>query len=313
MRSTRTWVRRATAFSLAITCSIAGQAGAAPWINEILSGPPNFVNDPMFEDQYVELRGEPGTALPDGTYLVVVRGSGTRGDLFCVFDLAGLGFGSNGILALYERNTSYPSDPDAISFHSISGGFSGFGFFSADGSNVNLPIPTVSATYLLIQTDAPPVLTDGIDANADGTPDGTVYAGWTVLDGVSLVDASFGSAGYAPIVFSSTAFPLFPPGATVVFTPDIDFQAPGYAARIGSSTGSAAEDWVAAQLVGTVPDLTMANAVPSSFEGAPLASFGAPNPVPEPPALPATLLALGLLRIASRGRSTLASGSRVPV
>lgn len=215
----------------------------AAYINEV-----HF--NPLFGDtlkhQYVELRGDSLAQMSAGTYLVEINsadGVSELGDIYAIFDLSNQQFGSNGMLVLLESASSFSVDPAARVLKGTDG-FAGMpgNIFSADAGFSNKQLRTGSNTFLLIQSNIAPSLSNDIDLNDDGTPDGA-YLNWTILDGFTVlpsVESVWPQKGYAPIVFQEKGVGSGMPGATLVTT-----EALGYVGRIGQSTGYAADDWLA--------------------------------------------------------------------
>ncbi len=204
--------------------------------------------------QYVELRGDANATLPAGTYLVVINSVDSireLGDISAIFNLSGQQFGSNGMLVLIQAGGGYTVDSSANTLRGTDG-FQGIGggIFTADLSGKALS--TNSSTYLLIQSSVAPQLNNDIDINDDGTPEGA-YNNWTVLDGFSVINSNESlwlQRSYAPIVFRQLGV-----GSVSTFGTVVDTERQGYVARIGSSVGYAASDWV----VGTTLETAIGN------------------------------------------------------
>lgn len=217
----------------------------AAYINEI-----HF--DPLFgtpdEDQYIELRGLPGERLSPGTYFVAIGGADgvhELGDIHTIFDLSNHTFGSNGIMVIMESGGQYAVDASAKLFKGTDG-FKGIPDVPFLADSTNKRMRTGSNTFLLIRTNVAPKLTDDIDSNDDGQPEGA-YLNWTILDGVGVfpwVESVFKQQSYAPIVFRERAVGGGMPGATLVDTDSL-----AYVGRIGQSTGYLSGDWVAGNTV----------------------------------------------------------------
>lgn len=217
----------------------------AAYINE-------FHFSPLFgnnaEDQYVELRGQAGSSLPAGTYLVAISsadGVYELGDIHAIFDLSNQSFGSNGLLVLMESGGGYAVDPAARLLRGTDG-FAGMpgNIFTAD-SNAK-QIRTGSNTFLLIQSNVAPALTNDIDSNDDGLPDGA-YLNWQILDGFTVfpwVESLWKQQGYAPITFHESGV-----GSALIGTTSVETDALAYVGRIGQSTGYEPGDWVAGNTV----------------------------------------------------------------
>src|SRR6185369_2985048 len=258
------------------TINITVTAGAGIFINEILFNPPG-ADAP---NEYIELRGPANTVVPTGTYLVAIEGDAADnpGDVQTIINLSGLSFGSNGFLVLLQNGNTYTTQAGATVVTSTTAGFGGLpgGIFQADGGATD--IEDASATFMLVQTAVAPTLTDDVDVNNDGTPDGAVFAGWNVRDSIGVLDGTdTGDRAYGAINFSNnTGTNGTATGTTVLTT----FTA-GYVGRIGDSTGSTAADWVASgALGGAAPNWTLgvaAQTEPAAFAGKALNHIGASN------------------------------------
>ena len=245
---------------------------------------------PLFGDtakhQYVELRGDALSSMSAGTYLVQINsadGVSELGDIFAIFDLSNQEFGSNGMLVLLESASSFTVDPAARVLRG-SDGFTGMpgNIFSVDPGINNKQLRTGSNTYLLIQSNTPPSLTNDIDSNDDGTPDGA-YLNWTILDGFTVfpwVENVWPQKAYAPIVFRDSGVGSGMPGATLVNTEEL-----AYVGRIGQSTGYTPGDWLAGNTteVGTatwsfqLEDGIFGVPRPRAYAGRLLDHIGGPN------------------------------------
>jgi hypothetical protein len=197
-------------------------------------------------NEYIELRGNPFAVIPAGTYFVGVEGDNgaNSGDVQTIVDLSRPTLGANGFLFIVRSSSPFTSAPYTIStFATV------MTMPNNIGDSSSTEIENASVTYFLIQTATAPTLSNDIDSNSDGIPDGSVFSGWTVLDSVSILDAGNSSdRGYGQICFRANDDPNGQvgtcPGAqttvTTVFTP-------GYVARIGGLANSyAASDWLAA-------------------------------------------------------------------
>ena len=247
------------------------------YISEIHFNPPG-IDAP---NEYVELRGTPNSTIPAGVYLVGIEGDtgGNAGDVQTIFDLSGLEFGANGYLVLLQNGNSYSVDPNAKVYTSSSAGFGGFSFFSADSSETD--IENASVSFLLVRALEPPLLTDDIDANNDGTPDGPVFPTWEIIDSVAVLDGNAADVSYGAVVFAVNDAGIFSPGAVVI---NSGTNTANYVARIGESTGATAADWVAGGVEGTAPNFTLiaGETRPASFDGKALNHIGSFN-FPTPP------------------------------
>ncbi|MCR9199590.1 MAG: lamin tail domain-containing protein, partial [Planctomycetaceae bacterium] len=257
-----------TSIDVALTEDDNDELATGLLLNEILFNPPSSDRP----NEYIELRGTPNGIIADGTYLVNIEGDDNDpGDINEFADLGGLQFGSNGFLVLINDGNGYTID-----------GAAGQAVDVTDGDQENN-----SNTFLLIESATAPDNNDDIDDNNDGTPDGSVFAGWTILDGIAILDdddrdggaSDNGEFAYASLVFAEnvgTGDLLFAPaGAEIVNTP----VAAGYVGRIGDSTGSTAADWVAGEVDGSAPNFILlpGTTVPGHLDGAPLDHIGSTN------------------------------------
>ncbi|QMS87191.1 DUF4347 domain-containing protein [Nostoc edaphicum CCNP1411] len=248
-------------------------------INEILFDPPS-TDSPK---EYIELRGTFAATLEAGTYLVGIEGdSGNNpGNVQDIFDLSGKQFGTNGLLVLLQKGSTYVAKPGA---NVINNTGSGAGWGNGASSSIGhtgstTDIESGSVSFFLIQTNTAPTLSNDIDSNNDGIADGTVYSNWTVLDSVSVLDGGTTDKAYGSIVFQKGSGGSVPTNATVVNT---SFTA-GYVGRSGDTIGSTDSDWVASVVTGTAPNLTLgtvANTSPGSFASQALNHIGDTNFAP---------------------------------
>lgn len=249
------------------------------YLNEVNFNPPG-TDAP---NEYIELRGTPSSTIPAGTYFVAIEGDsvGNQGDVQTLINLSGLSFGSNGFLVLLQNGNTYTTAAGATVVTSTTTGFGGLpgAIFQADSAATD--IEDASVTFMLIQTGVAPGLADDIDANNDGTADGSTFAGWAVRDSIGILDGTNGSRGYGAINFSNAG------GGTSSGTVVSTAFTGGYVGRIGDSTGSTAADWVASgALGGAAPNWTLGISTqtePSTFAGKPLNHIGASNFVNLPP------------------------------
>lgn len=262
-------------------------------INELLFNPPS--TDAPHE--YVELRGTPNQVLPAGTQLVAVEGDagGNPGTIQNVFDLSGRPMGGNGFLVLLQKANGYvPNSSATVLVHAGSGSGWGSGAASSvghrgEGGQTDIENPSV--TFFLVQSASAINMGDDIDANNDGNPDGAVFASWTVLDSVGVLDADgAGDIAYGAINFRRSTSPGNGALASGVVVP-VDVT-PSYLGRASNSVGAVASAWVSSDnLGGTAPNWTLGlttNTAPLSFAGAALNHLGAPNF--GAPAIPGVLL-----------------------
>jgi hypothetical protein len=275
-----TW--RAAGVGIAIVGLTAFVAHAQLVINEILLNPPG--SDTPHE--YIELRGTPNLVLPAGTHLIAVEGDagGNPGTIQNAFDLSGRTVGGNGFLVLLQKTSSYAPNANAtVMVNTGSGAGWGSGATSSighRGEGGQTEIENPSVTFFLVQSASPINVGDDIDSDSNGTPDGSVFASWTVLDSVGVLDADgAGDFGYGAINFRRNTSPGNGATASGVIVP-VSFT-PSYVGRASNTVGSAASAWVASDnLGGVAPDWTLGlttNTAPVGFAGAALNHLGAPN------------------------------------
>jgi hypothetical protein len=217
-------------------------------------------------NEYVELRGMPGATIPANTYLVFIEGdtgSPNPGDVNSVFDLAGLTLGSNGFLVLLQRLSPYTPNPAAAVVTGTGTGFGGAAGWQADSGATD--IENESFTAMLVTAPTAPLPITDIDANNDGTPDGTAYQSWTILDAVASLDP-LTDVGYAAAKF---------------------FDAEWLGRPTGDPSGLAQDDWVGSAFANGTPLPPAAtlseSTAPASYSGFGLDHLGGPNwPAPEP-------------------------------
>ncbi len=217
-------------------------------------------------NEYVELRGAPNSTIPANTYLVFVEGdTGTAGpgDVQNIFNLSGLTLGSNGFLLLRQNGSPYTVDPAAT----VVSGTSGTGFIGAAGFQADTggDIENESFTALLVTAPTAPALTNDIDADNNGTADGTAYASWTILDAVASLDP-LADYGYATAKF---------------------FDAEWLGRPTGDPSGLDQADWVGSAFANSTPLPPAAtlneSTVPAAYSGFALDHIGGPNwPAPDP-------------------------------
>lgn len=201
---------------------------------------------PSDTDQYVEFRGTPNSTIADGTYFTVVEGWGAvpggRGYIHSVMDLSGLTFGSNGFLVVAQQGHPHQIHSSSASLVSTTNGFSGLpGNRWSDAATVSDRFANVflAGSFLLVQASAKPVPATDIDADDNGTIDG-VAASWTIIDSLGLNGSTATpSASYGKITFAESTNVTRPANTSLVLT-----DGGRYVGRVGSSSGSAPEDWV---------------------------------------------------------------------
>ncbi len=242
------------------------------YINEVAFDPDSSGNN-----EYIEFRGTPNSTIPAGTYFVAVDGTGgNTGDVTTTINLSGLSFGSNGFLVLLQQGNTYTTAAGASVVTSTTTGFGGLpgAIFQADGGATDLENDAV--TFMLIQTGTAPSLTDDIDSNDDGTPDGSVFSGWSIRDSIGNVDGDPNGHGYGALNYSTTGS-----GTSIGNVVTVGFTLT-YVGRRGDTTGSAAADWVAScALGGAAPNFTLddsgSEVEPPNFAGKALDHIGSTN------------------------------------
>ncbi len=257
------------------------------YINEIYLNPQG--TDGGYE--FIELRGTPGAVIPAGTYLVNIEGdtgASNAGDVQNIFNLAGLTFGSNGLLLLLQKDPA--ASPYNVSAAIIAGTTvvknTGTGAGWGNGASSSLghsadsgatDLENASSSFLLINTAIAPTLTDDIDADNNGTPE-NIYPTWTVLDSIGLLaqDPAPTNFGYAALNFMRSGG-----GATSTTGPVVVIGETEYVARIGNSTGSTVADWLGANTNGAAGvfalSATAAELSDGTYRGSPINHIGLPN------------------------------------
>lgn len=267
-------------FTFLLACQL---VSAQFYLNEVMIDPPGTDTPHNF----IEIRGAASTPLTN-MYVVTIEGDGDsdEGRVDEVIDISTFSTGTNGYFVAAQTGNFYNINPDATV---------GLDLFSGE-------VESQSHTIMLIQTTTPPSTGDDIDPDEDGTPNGSVWDGWSVLDSVTLLKDNSQSTtlavAYSTVVFlenneSTTPTVIAPMGATIISTPGTQFD---YAGRIGNSTGSAltsdetTSDWVGADLPSSSTPSMMGDfwlmssssgglrAYPESFEGSQLNHIGGPNP-----------------------------------
>jgi hypothetical protein len=229
-------------------------------INEILVNPEG-TDSPK---EYVELKGAPSAVIPANTYLVFIEANTTApGDVQNIFNLSGLTLGSNGFLVIRQNGSPYPVAAGATVVTGTGTGFSGAAGFLAD---TGTDIENEGYTALLINSATAPTLANDVDANNDGTTDGTVYGAWTVLDGVAALDTATASPNFA-------------------YAPASFFDGEWVGRPTGDPSGLVQSDWVGSGFSNTqtvIPFAIDETTVPASYSGKLLDHVGGPNfPAPE--------------------------------
>lgn len=274
------------------------QAGSL-FINEVLFDPPGQDD----QREYVELRGAPNFTVPNNTYLLVLEANNTGtgnnpGDVRNIFPLGGKATGANGYMVLLPNASVFSTTVNAaaaVYSNTVGVGFGNTGT-STIGHRADISTTTLSNTiantsnaFFLIQTDGTftPSLISDFDTNNDGTPE--LPQGVTVLDSIGVTDSEQPDFGYGAIVFrrnpATVVNPVNPTtgGNNVTIVEENTVQGPftaDYIGRVGDSTGSNANEWVASQdLGGSFPVLTLNNkyTLPANLINAKLDNIGSTN------------------------------------
>lgn len=219
-----------------------------PVINEILIESQFGFDFDEESDQYIELRGNPNEVLPAGSYFVVVEEANSIGSrIHSIFDLSGQSFGPNGFLVILQSGSTHEVALGANVLEASTGrGFTDLPSNRFQG-NIDGSLDPVfnNGSYLLIQSDTPPVLQGQLDSDRDGFIDPEIAASnWTVLDSVAMQDFSVATTtSIASIVFAESL-------SDTVVTRNaagqvrVSARGYGYVGRIGDSIGSEFNDWV---------------------------------------------------------------------
>ncbi len=236
-------------------------------------------DDPLFgnsdTDQYVELRGAPNSAIPNGTYFAVLESWGAvpggTGYLHSLIDVSNLTFGANGFLTVTQAGSPYQVDSLSTRLSSTTTAFSGLpnGRWS-DASSISDRFSHVSGSqsFLLIGATSKPIPGSDYDANDDGALDSGAGS-WTIYDSVAMMGFTPTPGwSYGRITFSHlTTNHNYPTGTAYTVQENI-----GYVARLGSSPGYSTNDWVCGT---TIEDTLNANSKYRFTYG----TFGDPRPL----------------------------------
>lgn len=217
-------------FVIALSSQI---ASAQYFINELFVSPPG-TDAP---NEFIELRGPVNGVFPAGTYLVQIEGDleggNNPGDVESnsettaglpqggIIDLSGVALGTNGILVIVSTGNDYTIDAAATQLIDVTDG----------------DLEDKSHTFMLISAPVAPTSDDDIDSDDDGTPDGDVFASWTVYDSISFADDDGAERVYGAVVIIKTNAngTAFPSGTVVVETGADEYD---YVARINNNNGT---------------------------------------------------------------------------
>lgn len=224
------------------------------YLNEILVDPDSAGGDNP--DEYIELRGIPGTPLDD-IYLVFLESDsgGSLGSInngtTNVVPLAGHTVGSNGYVVIVDDL----DDPYSI----------------AAGTTVidvaNLDVENASWTAMLIEVVAGSDVPSDQDLDVDDNGLDSLPAGWNILDSIAVLDGGVTDRGYSSVVFSANGSGNSEAGGTIV---DVGVPADNihHVMRVGDSTGQTAADWVAFEhnaIDSTAPDWKILTSSSASY------------------------------------------------
>ncbi|QDT01727.1 Cadherin domain protein [Rubripirellula lacrimiformis] len=213
-------------------------------------------------NQLVELRGEPDGQLGSNTYFVVVNESDSNpGMIREIIDLSDQPLGQNGYLVLTQAGSPHSVHPSSAHLQGTTTGFGGLPGDLFSSSNALVPqlggVGFEPSGYFLIQANQPPVIGDDIDEDDNGLadPDG-LLADWNVLDSVSIHAAPRSvSQAYGQILLAEQELDEDPTTRTVEpGTPIVLARGSGYAARVGESVGSDADDWIVGTPISSLTD-----------------------------------------------------------
>ncbi len=229
------------------------------YINELMLDPFSGSQD---TDQYIELRGPAGGLIPDNTYLVVVDEDNVdRGVIHTVFDLSNQPLGDNGFLTILQQGHVYQVDPASAVLESTAPGFGGLpgNIYSdrfAATDRIDLPADEGANSFFLVRSNTPPLLGSDIDTDNDGFADPNgIKASWSIQDSISLHPGGVTSSqAYGDILLQDIDPQNSLPVSVEAGVPVLTAQGSGYAARIGDSIGSDADDWVFGTAFDSVTD-----------------------------------------------------------
>lgn len=246
-------IRNFAAAALAVAAVASPRASAQFHLSELLLNPPGTDNG----QEAIEIVGPASTALT-GWSLVIIEGDGTgAGVVDVVLPLDAFSTGADGILLLRDAATVIAPGPCTTAVF-----VNDFAPDIENGSN----------TYLL-GNGTPPAATTDLDSDNDGTLNAGALAGFTVSDGVTILENDgAANVGYA----DDLGFAVLGPFAG----PVPDAHTPDAAYRLFDTGGSPAT-WLGGDVAGTNP-------------GGPYAFAGLSGEVFGFPCIPAVDLALSL-------------------
>ncbi len=141
-------------------------------------------------------------------------------------------------------------------------------------SSRDVDIENGSVSVLIVRSATAPVPDTDADTDNDGNVDASLN--WNVVDSYGNIDGGASDTGYGAFNTTGNGNGTVPTGAVLV---NLSGYHPDYAARIGSSTGASAADWVVGELAGSMPTISLAVGFtsPSNLGGAPINHLGALN------------------------------------
>jgi hypothetical protein len=234
-------------FFTAILLASLSPAFANPFISEWMVNPDG--GDTGFE--FIELRLDSGTNITTDTYVIAIEGDSGQGVVDQIFNISNLAVGTNGYLVLLQNGggISYTIDSNAAALESPTTGW-------GDISSRTNDLENGSTSLLIISSPVPPVQDEDVDSDGDGVLDGGTSGNWTIIDGIGNLDGGGSDTAYGLINFSNDGDGIS--GNPIVdMTPFNGGFTPDYWTRKPGSTGSAASDWVAGDVVGTGPNFTI--------------------------------------------------------
>jgi hypothetical protein len=273
-------------------------------------------NTTLAPNQYLEIFSTvPNYTIPAGVFLVGIEGDNATaanaannpGLVQDIFLLSNQTTGTNGYLVYSEKGNpvlgagvvdgngnylpnsgtgnGFGNGGAASKFGTLTNGHNGqaAGTAARAGAGANElqeSIELGSESFLLIQAPAAPTTAVDIDAANSGTPGGTTYNSWNVMDGVGILDTVAGTSGndrsYAPVTFQPTTGGngTALAGSTVIATANWTAT---YVARIGKNTGVTSADWLASVPTGVGGLYTLSATQSTAFAGQALNHVAGPN------------------------------------
>jgi hypothetical protein len=271
----------------ALVCAVQGLGGVSLgraesfFINEIFFNPP-AADAP---NEWIELRGVPNSAFPEGSYLLGLEGDAANnpGSVQDIFDLSGRRVGGNGLLVLLQNGHGYSVHSAAARIEQTGPepgwGHGGDSTVRHRGEGSQTDIENASLTFLLLQTDTEILIGDDLDADDDGVLDGEALKQAVIYDSVGILDVDgLGDIAYGLLNFRRSGLPgsRATAGGTVV---SLGFT-PTWIARLNNSTSFKATDWAASEINSSSPPFSLGEAsrtYPAALANAQLNHIGASN------------------------------------